>query len=95
MANKNCSRCKCYKNSYGTWPDGYIFISENEDSCLGKKYAICENGNNEIMKKWWIENGDKNPKEAEDLFCYIATEFDIALDEILDTASKLLDKTRT
>lgn len=47
------------------------------------------------MKKWWIENGDKNPKEAEDLFCYIATEFDIALDEILDTASKLLDKTRT
>ena len=93
MSYRNCSQCKAYKNSYGLCPDGYIFISENEDSCLGKKYAVCENGHNEVMKQWWIENGDLKPSETKDLFCYQATDFDIALDNVIDLCSKLLNKT--
>ena len=81
---KNCSRCAKYKCEYGTCPDGYVFVSENESSSLGPKYAICLDGRNETMKQWWLNNGNLAPDKTEELPCYQATDFDNALDKLIE-----------
>lgn len=89
---KHCYNCKHYKHSFGSCPEGYVFISDNLESCLGVKYGICEKGNNETMKKWWDNNSNLPENKAEELPCYQATDIDAALAHLIETCDELINK---
>lgn len=84
---KNCADCESYKNSYGTKPDGYIFISENHGSSLGVKYAKCESGYNDEMKAWWDANGNIPKADTKEMPCYIPN----VLDKLLRKMDNILN----
>lgn len=89
---KHCGNCRHYKGSFGVCPEGYVFISENPDSCLGAYYGICKNGNNETMKQWWDNNSHLPSSEGEELPCYESTDMNACLDDLLELCDKLTSK---
>lgn len=89
---KNCSRCSCFKSKFGLCPEGYIFISDDPNSCLGPMYGICEAGLNEEMKAWWLKNGNLKPEDCENIPCYKATELDEKMDNLLSSLDRLIKK---
>lgn len=89
----NCTHCKQYERHWGsTAPEGFELISEDTDSCLGNMYAKCNAGNNDVMKAWWDENRDKYVSEVSDTDCYDPTEFDAALDSVMEACDNLISK---
>lgn len=86
-----CNKCVRYRYSYGKQPEGYIQMTNGEDTCLGIKYGMCEAGNNDEMKKWWDLNGKLPVDKASEMKCHQNTVIDNCLDmisEIVDNMKK-------
>lgn len=87
----NCRNCKHYETHWGnTAPEGFeLIIPERDNSCLGNMYAVCHDGKNDVMKAWWQENYDKLTTEVSDTACYCPTEFNAALDSLMNICGRL------
>lgn len=105
MAQGNCSNCKneeiayfkegSYENVYGgkKEPDSTFVKLNHSSDVLGYMYGKCNAGFNDVLKKFWNDNGKRPSKENMEikLPCFEQHESDKMLDDIIGKTNEILE----